>query len=67
MRYKGASGGEKILWRCEAFEWGALGGYILPAVCTITWADEGKPWAEFRTEEVIYNADVGDLILARGL
>jgi len=66
-RYKGAAGREKLQWRCEALGWVAQGGYTLPASCAITWEDEGTPWAEFHTEEVVYNADVGELILARGL
>lgn len=67
MRYKGASGREKLQWVCEALSWKTVGGYTLPASCAITWADEGTPWAEFRTEEVVYNADVGEFIRARGL
>lgn len=67
MRYKGPSGVEKIPWRCEALEWATVGGNILPAACAITWADEGESWAEFQTEDVIYNAEVGDLMGARAL
>lgn len=31
-----------------------------------TWSDDGKPWAEFRVEELIFNAEVEDYIRARG-
>ncbi|HLM54574.1 MAG TPA: DUF6544 family protein [Pyrinomonadaceae bacterium] len=65
-RYKGPSG-ENIPWRCEAPEWATAGVNALPEVCAITWADEGEPWALFRTEEIVYNVDVVDLIRARGL
>jgi hypothetical protein len=37
------------------------------AVGLLAWADEGEPWALFRTEEVVYNVDVADLVRARGL
>ena len=66
MRYKGASG-DKILWRCEALGWAAVGVNTLPAFCAITWADEGTPWAVFRTEDALYNVEVEDLIRSGGL
>ncbi|MFL6335864.1 MAG: hypothetical protein ACJ754_21350 [Pyrinomonadaceae bacterium] len=45
----------------------AEGVNTLPSVCSITWADEGTPWAMFRTEDVVYNVDVEALIRSRGL
>ena len=38
---------------------GPVGGNTFPAVCVITWADDGTPWAGFRTEDVAYNVEVG--------
>jgi len=57
-RYKSPSGETKTLWRCEASEWTTTGGSTVPAVGALTWADEGTPWAEFRAEDVAYNAEV---------
>jgi hypothetical protein len=66
MRYKGASASGKTPWRCKALEWGRVSGYLLPAVCSITWGDERTPWATFTTEEAVYNADVRALIRSSG-
>ena len=57
-RYKSPTIERKTLWRCEAREWTNMGGSTVPAVGALTWADEGTPWAEFRAEEVAYNAEV---------
>lgn len=57
-RYKSPSSERKTLWRCEAREWTKVGGSAVPAVGSLTWADEGTPWAEFRAEDVAYNAEV---------
>lgn len=67
MRYKGETAeADKILWINEATEWGEVDGWPAPLRTTVTWADEGSPWARFRTEEVIYNADLGDYIRGEG-
>jgi len=67
MRYREALEEGKILWMCEALEWATISGYILPAVGRVTWFDQGKPWAVFNVEEVVYNADVQDYIRQTGL
>jgi hypothetical protein len=64
MRYKQKT---KILWIGEAFGWGNLNGHTLPTTSTITWFDEGTPWAEFHVEEVVYNVDVYEYVRAKGL
>jgi hypothetical protein len=35
-------------------------------VHTITWLDQGKPWAFFSVEQMAYNLDVSAYIRARG-
>jgi hypothetical protein len=67
QRYKSSTSGTKTGWRCEAGEWAVLGGHTVSSVGALTWADEGRPWAIFRAEEVTYNADVGGYIRARGI
>jgi hypothetical protein len=66
MRYKGAADATKTLWLNEAREWQALDGHMVSTHATVTWFDEGTPWAVFYTEEVVYNADVQEYIQARG-
>jgi hypothetical protein len=31
-----------------------------------TWFDDGRPWAVFNAENVVYNVDVGEYIRAKG-
>lgn len=32
-----------------------------------TWMDDGKPWAVFTVEEIIYNTEVSQYVQAKGL
>jgi len=64
MRFKNET---KVLWIGEAVEWGSLNGHTLPIASTITWFDEGTPWATFQVDEVVYNVDVGEYLRAKGL
>ena len=66
MRYKDAADEAKILWINEAREWRDLEGTPTLAVATVTWFDEGTPWAVFTVEQVVYNADVSEYIRAAG-
>lgn len=61
MRFKGEQG-PKVLWINEVVEWGEIDGHPAPVVTTVTWADEGSPWATFRTESVVANADLSTYI-----
>ena len=58
MRYKGEESEGKTLWINEVTRWEALEGTVAPTGAEVTWFDEGKPWAVFDTEEVVYNAAV---------
>ena len=66
MRYKGEGSEDKTLWLNEISNWDILDGRKVFTVGTVTWFDEGKPWAVFRVEEIVYNADVRNYIGARG-
>jgi hypothetical protein len=66
MRYKEEASENKILWLNRTIEWKEIGGWLMPAVGTATWLDDGTPWATFRVEDVVYNADVQEYIRARG-
>lgn len=67
MRYREADSAAKILWLSEVLEWGEVDGYTLPVRASLTWLDERTPWATWTVEEVVYNADVGADVRARGL
>ena len=59
MRYKGEESVGKTLWINEVAAWGELNGELSVTQAEVTWFDEGTPWAVFRAEEVVYNADTG--------
>jgi hypothetical protein len=66
-RYREATDEAKIPWRNETLDWREIEGHLLPRVGTVTWMDEGTPWAVFTIEQVVYNVDVTEYIRARGL
>lgn len=66
MRYKGAGSVDKTLWLNEFLEWSDSGGQRVFAVVVVTWFDEGRPWAVFRVDEFVYNADLTEYIRAKG-
>ena len=41
-------------------------GTNLSATGSATWLDQGKPWAMFTAEDVVYNVDVSEYIRQRG-
>jgi hypothetical protein len=66
MRYREEASDEKTLWIDEVREWATVDGFKIPRVATVTWYDEGTPWAVFTVDEIVYNADVEDYVRARG-
>jgi hypothetical protein len=66
MRYHGAESQEKTLWINETRSWDTSSGKPALKEGAVIWMDDGKPWAVFHTEEVVYNADVSEYILAEG-
>ncbi len=67
MRYKEVTNNTKILWLNEVREWNTVNGYLIPKVAALTWFDQGRPWAVFDVEEIVYNVDVKDYVRAKGL
>lgn len=59
MRFKGADAERKTLWLDRAEAWGRVNGHPVPRVATVTWLDEGRPWADFRLEEIVLASDRG--------
>ncbi|MBB5234700.1 hypothetical protein HNQ09_002143 [Deinococcus budaensis] len=66
MRYHGPASQEKTLWLNQTLDWGEFGGMTLPRESAALWLDQGRPWAVFTTEEVVYNADVREYVRQRG-
>ncbi len=69
MRYRDSDDkAQKILWITETLDVGfaQAGGAMIPSVGSATWLDQGKPWAIFTVEDIVYNVDVSDYIQQRG-
>lgn len=67
MRYREANDRSKILWLNDVREWNTVNGYFIPNVAALIWFDQGRPWAVFTVEDIIYNSDVRDYVRAKGL
>ena len=57
---------QKILWINETRAWAELGGQLSLTLGTVTWMDDGKPWAVFNVEEIVLNADVSASMARNG-
>lgn len=66
LRYKDANSGARTPWLTEALAWDRLNGGMTLTEAAVTWLDDGRPWAVFTVEEVVYNADVREYIRAKG-
>lgn len=67
MRYREVGEDKpKILWITQNDLNTFVPGTQLSTVGSATWLDQGKPWATFRLEELIYNVDVSEYIRQRG-
>jgi len=66
MRYKSEDSATKTLWLNETSEWNTLGGNRVFTIGAVTWFGDGRPWAVFTVEDLVYNADVEAYIRAKG-
>lgn len=66
MRYKDAADESKTLWINETVSWGKINGQLTATSGSVTWMDDGSPWAVFSVEEIVYNTDVSEYIRAKG-
>lgn len=66
LRYKGEDAAARTLWINEVIVWDDLDGDRLPVETTLTWEDEGSPWARLTTEQVATNVEVAGHLRARG-
>jgi hypothetical protein len=67
MRYRDAGDqAPKIPWITRSVPGPNIEGTPLSAAGTATWLDQGRPWAVFRLEDVVYNVDVRAYIRQKG-
>lgn len=66
MRYRSTSDEKKTLWIPSTDEYATVDGVTMGIGASATWFDQGYAWASFRTEDVVFNADFGDYMHARG-
>lgn len=66
MRYRSPNDTAKILWITRTEEGNNIPGSELSGTGSATWLDQGKPWAMFSLEDVVYNVDVSEYIQQRG-
>ena len=62
MRYKDSKSTAKTLWLNESQNWATVGGYQIPTTGAVTWFDQGRPWAVFTVEDIVFNVDVQELL-----
>jgi len=67
MRYHNSASTSKVLWMNKSVKWSALDGKPFLTAGSATWMDDGKPWAVFSVEDVVYNVNVREYIRTRGL
>ena len=67
LRFREHTDDTKTLWISEAGEWGVQNNRIILILGSLTWLGDRGPWAEFAVEEIVYNVDVEEYIVAKGL
>ncbi len=66
MRYHGQASTFKVMWLNQALEWQVLNGQLTNTTGAAIWMDDGKPWAVFHAEDIVFNADVQQYIRQYG-
>jgi hypothetical protein len=64
MRFKGE---EKVLWLNQTLGWHEVNGSLMSTLGAAIWMDDGRPWATFDAEDIVYNVDVQEYVRAKGL
>ncbi len=67
MRYHDSKSTAKVLWLNQATQWEERNGKPVFVQGAATWMDDGKPWAVFTAEDILFNVDVSEYIRAKGL
>lgn len=66
MRYQRSDSEGKVLWLNQILEWKELNGTLTNTTGAAIWMNNGKPWAVFHVEDIVYNVDVDDYIRGEG-
>lgn len=66
MRYHGSTSRSKTLWLNQMVKWGIRDGKPFSVSGAAIWMDDGKPWAVFTVEDIVYNVNVQEYIRAKG-
>ena len=66
MRYHNESSTSKVLWLNHITEWTEREGRPAMKTGAAIWMDDGKPWAIFSVEELVFNVDVAEYIRTTG-
>ena len=67
MRYHGTQSEVKTLWMNKSVQWSEREGKPFLTRGSAIWMDDGKPWATFTVEDIVYNVDVAEYIRSKGL
>jgi len=67
MRYHSSDSQTKVLWMNQMLGWSTPDGKPFAATGAAIWMDDGKPWAVFHVEDIVYNVDVSRYIREKGL
>ena len=67
MRYQGEASTFKVLWLNQPVEWKPLNGQLTNTIGAVIWMDDGKPWAVFTVEDIVFNVDVKEYLRQSGL
>jgi hypothetical protein len=66
MRYKNAGDQTKVLWFNQAVHWAEIDGQLTMQAGAAIWMDDGKPWAVFTVEDIVFNVDVTEYLRTPG-
>jgi hypothetical protein len=66
LRWREETDTAKLPWHGEVLGWSEFHGIKVANPSTLTWVNDGKPWAIWHIEDAAYNVDVSDYIRASG-
>jgi hypothetical protein len=66
MRYHNEASTAKVMWLNQALEWKTLNGQLTNTAGAAIWMDDGKPWATFYIDDMVFNVDVQNYIRQKG-
>ncbi len=66
MRYQNSASAEKVLWLNQVLRWDEVNGRKTMEKTALIWMNDGKPWAIFTVEDIVYNVDVGEYLHQKG-